>query len=709
MKQVTATRVFVMIIGFLVSLQLIASAAITGDTGHYHVELYSDSGEILTGKARLTLVITDSHGTAVSGAAVDTLVNMPGMNMGERTIRASELPTSPGIYEVSAAFAMEGKYNLHLQIARNGLSEAGDITIATGDTPGQYNGTAATGKASSWAGGFASAGKIAVCVGVLVLVSAVLRRIPWKRSKTSAFSALFFIASILTAFFVVQRFRRPGAMTPLEAQGMQMEMPAPEGTLPVSTVTAEKRRQSPTVELLGTIEGLNEQEITARVQGTILQLPHYVGQSVRPGDLLVKLDTAAAVPQTEAASSGVQITSQGVNVATREYEQTVAAIKEAHAEVGMKQGAVEEAEASVNSAQAEKAAAAAEYAAILAMRQDAAAGEDSAQSERDYWAAEVGRERALFARKAVTRDELQKEESQYQTALARMKQAQAKSKQVEAQILSAQAACNRTEASLVGAKARLKSAQSELASHYAHVASSQAMADSARQKIAQARASERQARAMYRSAVVTQSFSEIRALTPGVVSQRLVSEGMTVNPGQPILRVSDMSHVRVKAYAPESDLPQIRVGTPVKITFSSGKTTSAFITSTAGSVDPVSRTAPVEASIPAGPGYLIPGESAKISIATGSQAMLTWVPANSVLYRSIPDARSGKLTSHASIWLAISHKGQLVAHETNVVVGDTSGEFVAISSGVGEGDHVIVSGTQNLQEGIAIQERSSKP
>src|SRR5206468_6024128 len=56
---------------------------------------------------------------------------------------------------------------------------------------------------------------------------------------------------------------------------------------------------------------------------------------------------------------------------------------------------------------------------------DAEAGVTAAQADSEYWKAEIAREAKLFAAKAVSRDEYDRETSQAKTADAKLAQARA--------------------------------------------------------------------------------------------------------------------------------------------------------------------------------------------------------------------------------------------------------------------------------------------
>ncbi len=709
-------RKFIYFLGvFLLSgagLVGIAMASPSATAGGVNVVIRANPEVIGIGKATLYLYVTTSQGKPLIGAHVTAFTRMPGMNMGEHENNASEMPGHTGIYSVPAAFAMEGTYSTKVTVASSAVKPVSlELPIATGETVGgmtedktdQLSAQPATVSGTRiWFIG-------AVIVGLVVLVLAVrsAKRMDKRKLFSAVISIVLLVAAIGAANYAVTHFRRQGAMTPLEAQGMQMEMPAPEGTAPVESVEVRESIQASGITLTGTVEGLNEQDISARVQGAILSIIPYVGDKVTPGELLVKLDTSVSAPQTDAQAAGVRMATQGVNVATREYEQTMASIKEAHAEVGMKQGAVEGAQAGRTSAAEERNAAVADLAAAKTMRQDADAGLEAARADNMYWRSEIARERSLYARGAITQEELQREESQARAADARQKQAESRTMQVAAQIRSAEANVKKSDASVEAAKARLKEAQSELDSHFAHVVSSQAIADSAKQKILQARAGEEQAKAMLMQATHQQAFSEIRALTAGVVTRRIASPGTTVGAGQPILQISDVSSLRIKAYPAEQDLRLIHTGTPVKIQFGSGETINTRISSAGGQVDPVSRTGAVEVIIPNPDRKIRPGESVKVSISLTDARPGVWVPSRAIQTRTSPSSDSRTDIRVATVWILSGSPDNVTAHQVEVTTGETNGELTAIKGGLHSGDRVIVSGEDYLHEGERVQERQA--
>ncbi len=271
-------------------------------------------------------------------------------------------------------------------------------------------------------------------------------------------------------------------MTPIEVQAMDMNLPAPAGTAPVELATVESGQIESTVRYTGQAVGFVEQDVTPRITGTITMLNVYAGDRVKRGQLLARLDTSQSAPLVANQRAGLNMARQGVGVAQKEYQQAIAAINEAHAEVGMKTGAVESARADLIAAQEERANAQAQLDAAQSMNGDASAQLQAAQADQQYWRDEISREASLLKAGAVTQEEYQREKAQAENADAKVRQAQARVMQVQAQIRGAQSAARKAEAMIASTKSKVDQAQAELNSHYAHVRSTQAAADSAQTK-----------------------------------------------------------------------------------------------------------------------------------------------------------------------------------------------------------------------------------
>jgi len=298
-----------------------------------------------------------------------------------------------------------------------------------------------------------------------------------------------------------------------------------------------------------------------------------------------------------------------------------------------------------------------------------------AKADLNYWQAEIERAKTLYEQKAISKDELQREQAQFETAQAKVKAAEAKVRQAEAMMRAAEArkrqaqnTLRQKEAELAAAKERVAQMQAMVEMAQAKLAQAKAMAQAAQAKVRQSEAAlqaaqaklaqvnaeiakvqamvqeaeagirrgerhilhaealKAQSQAALTIARIVRGYTEIRSLTDGYVMERLVAPGTLVTAGTPILRIAQLDIVRVQAFVSEKDLAGIRLGTPVTVrSLKDGEEWSAKVTAIFPSADPTTRTGLVEALVPnidgtrdegrgTGNLKLLPGQSVVIKI-----------------------------------------------------------------------------------------------
>jgi multidrug efflux pump subunit AcrA (membrane-fusion protein) len=516
-------------------------------------------------------------------------------------------------------------------------------------------------------------------------------------------------------------------MSVVEALAMEMEaMKPPEGVLPVATEIVKPRPFEVAVTYTGTVAPLNEELVLARVTGRLTWMPYYAGDRIRKGQLVARLDNAGgeyAAREAEAAY-GVLAALHERHMAEAEKEQAraqkrqaeamleaaKAMLREAERMVAEKQGMRDEALSMVQSAESEVLGAERSLQLAQAQKREAermvtaleselqtvreqineadaelerarqevdAAKQELAMAKADlnYWQAEIERAKTLYEQKAISKDELQREQAQFEMAQAKVKAAEAKVRQAEAMVRAAEARkrqaqnmLRQKEAELAAAKERVAQMQAMVEMAQAKLAQARAMAQAARAKVRQSEAAlqaaqaklaqvnaeiakaqamvqeaeagihrgerhvlhaealKAQSQAALTVARIVRGYTEIRSLTDGYVVERLVSPGTLVTAGTPILRIAQLDIVRVQAFVSEKDLARIRLGTPITVrSLKDGKEWSAKVTAIFPSADPTTRTGLVEALVPnidgtrdegrgTGNLKLLPGQSVVIKI-----------------------------------------------------------------------------------------------
>ncbi|MCL2346149.1 MAG: efflux RND transporter periplasmic adaptor subunit [Desulfobulbus sp.] len=140
--------------------------------------------------------------------------------------------------------------------------------------------------------------------------------------------------------------RQPCFLLPRLMLGAALALPlaAPAGEWP--TVPAQARADAAAAAYDGTVEAVRQSVLAAQVPGAVLALNVKVGDSVRAGQVLARIDARAA-------EQGVAASSAALEVATREVERK----RQLFAQNHIARAALEQAEAQYRSAQAQDRAA----------------------------------------------------------------------------------------------------------------------------------------------------------------------------------------------------------------------------------------------------------------------------------------------------------------------------------------------------------------
>lgn len=681
-----------------------ASASVTGRIGPYTVALTTDPPAIPVGKVRLTLRVTDGKGAPVQGARVRALVKMPTMDMGEQETTAAAEPDKPGVYATDASFMMAGAYEAKLNVSGPAGVGTGSIALQTGqDTSGEEGGASALLRLAPW------------LVGLLGLgfVLFRMRRTGQTLSLRALADPSVIGASLLLAVglagsvYAVGHLRRPGAMTPIEAQAMEMNTPAPPGAAPVTLARVDLGPVRPTARYTGQVVGFNEQAVAARVQGWLAWMPYYVGDRVRAGQVIGRLDTSRADPQVAERRAAADMARQGVGVARREYTQALAQAEQARAELAARRDALAAAGAEAQSAREEQDDARAEAQSMQTQVATARAQLAADEADRHYWRQEIARERDLLRKGAVSAEELQREEAQAAASEARVRQAQAGLEQAQAQVRSAEAKVRKADQGIVAADKRVLQMGSDVRAAEAAVQSARAGAQAFEQKISQASSGLRQAAAGLNAASTERGYAEVRSRIDGIVTQRLAGPGTLVAPGQAIVNVAQVQPIRLQANVPQGDLVRVRPGAMVTVRplEGSGKAVTARVTSVAPSVDPVARTGVAEALLPNADGRFLPGQFVALEVALGTPRRALRLPSSAIRTRPRPAEGVNPAGEAATVWVAepdAGKAGRYIVHPVDISIGATDNTYTEVVDGLRAGQLVALGGADDLRPGVAV-------
>ena len=202
-----------------------------------------------------------------------------------------------------------------------------------------------------------------------------------------------------------------------------------------------------------------------------------------------------------------------------------------------------------------------------------------------------------------------------------------------------------------------------------------------------------QARAGYQSAAAQRGYSELKAEIEGVITERVVGPGTLVNSGQTVLKVSQVSPIRLQANVAEADVDRIRVGAKATVTLrgASDKPIQTRITTVSPALDPQARTGIVEAVWMNADGRILPGQYLSMEIEIGESTNTLTIPLEAV-------QQPASSTSEKFVWVVDGD----VAHRAVIRTGISNGRSVEVLSGLTEGQKIVTKGASGLREGSQI-------
>jgi RND family efflux transporter MFP subunit len=374
------------------------------------------------------------------------------------------------------------------------------------------------------------------------------------------------------------------------------------------------------------------------------------------------------------------------------------------AELQGKSDALAGAEAEVGAARAEREAADAALAARRSAIAEAEAMVAAMEADNRFWRQQSARNRSLLDRGALANEEFQRDAAMAANAASKVEQARARLAQALSEVRAAEAMVRKADAMVDVAGRKRQQLASDILAAEAAVRAVEAMAEVAEARVEEARVGAAQARGSLATQTVTHDFADIAAQIDGVVTERLISPGQLVAPGQAILRVAQIDPIRLQASVAAVDLARIKVGHRfiARGQSGAGPPVVAAVSSIAPTLDPASRTGIVEAVAPNKDGRFAPGQALGVEIAVGRGGDALRVPVAAIHERA--EAGKGILAEGVAryAWVAEGGPGRYTVNPVEVRIGVSDGVNVQILSGLDAGRKVVVAGGANLKRGDRV-------
>ncbi len=205
------------------------------------------------------------------------------------------------------------------------------------------------------------------------------------------------------------------------------------------------------------------------------------------------------------------------------------------------------------------------------------------------------------------------------------------------------------------------------------------------------------AAAQLETARLTLDKSRIAAPWPGTVAVRRVEVGDYVVPGQPVVELLDVRRLKVRAPAPASDVPYLRLGlaAEVRLDVFPGEVFGGEITGLAAELDRAARTLDVDVEIPNPDGRLRPGMYARVEIPRRTLEGAVLVPLAAVV----------DLEKERVVYVVEDQR----AVRRTVELGAVFGDEVVVARGLEAGERLIVEGQRQVSPGQRVTETARSP
>lgn len=546
--------------------------------------------------------------------------------------------------------------------------------------------------------------------------------------RVRALGRLPIIAAIIAVILIVVGFIGCGQRGPQEEAA-----PAEETVTatPVMVTTAMRGSIEEILEVTGTAEADDEVDVVSEVSGKVAGVYADVGDYVRRGQTLVRVDSQVAAAQADQAASGVTSAQASLGQAREALRltdaTTASAVRSAQVGVATARERLAQAQASArltesqvcsNIEQARTAlqSAQTQLAEVRAgsrdqQRRQAEAQVRQAQANLDLAQQNDARYRSLLDSGVIAQQQYDQVHTQYLVAQSAYEQALealslveegARTEQVRLAELAVQQAEERlrlaeaSQSQIEVARQEVAAAEQGVRQAEEQVRSAEAgrrQVDVRQRDVAAAQAGVSAAEASRRVASVQLSKHSIPSPISGLVARRNVDPGEGALPGTPLVRLVDIDPIRVEAAVNELDVDRIHAGDQVVVSFDGlgDRQFEGRVREIAPQSSQGSRNFTARIEVDNGDGAIRPGmfARAQIVLAAASDAVL-------ITRDAVVESGPQRL-----VYAVVDGKVEV----REVTLGASRGNLVQVLDGVRAGDILVATGQDQLADGQAVDPR----
>ncbi len=220
--------------------------------------------------------------------------------------------------------------------------------------------------------------------------------------------------------------------------------------------------------------------------------------------------------------------------------------------------------------------------------------------------------------------------------------------------------------------------------------------EAASAQVTQAEAALNTARTQLKDATVTAPIS-------GIIGKRYYEVGDMASPTMPIVSIVQMNRVKIAVDATEEDLGRLSVGQKAEVQVRSypDEVFVGQVQKISPILDPTTRLAEVEVLIPNPEQKLKPGMYAEAEITTGILEDVLVVPRYSVIESTSMESVNGDDRVVKNYFIFVVNDSSR-AEQRRLDVDYVNYKQIAVRSGIALGEKLVVSGQNNLRDGLPV-------
>ncbi|HWP97218.1 MAG TPA: efflux RND transporter periplasmic adaptor subunit [Syntrophomonadaceae bacterium] len=200
-----------------------------------------------------------------------------------------------------------------------------------------------------------------------------------------------------------------------------------------------------------------------------------------------------------------------------------------------------------------------------------------------------------------------------------------------------------------------------------------------------------QVNALYAQYSIQLGYCKLRADKSGIIGSIAAEEGQVATAGLKMVTLVQNNELEIEINVPENRLEQLKNAHEINVGF--WALPDVKVKGVLRVVSPVandaSRTYTVRISLINPPPSIQIGMTSNVSVSQNTSSGKIWIPVAAVYQQA----------SSPQVWIVKESKVSL----ENITITDFSGDQVAVTAGLGEGDVVVTAGVNNLREGQAVR------